>query len=153
MIGAAAIKLRKLLDLNYESTNDYLGRTFCGLHDTVLPQCSKAQSVFQQLCNCIIDITKNGRRTKQRTDDAAPGPQINGRPNGRVTRVDQRHLLLSLLLPFLLLDLLHDEVQEFNGKEGSHHVSTASKPMILVLAVLVCARVVLSILVTRKHTG
>ena len=91
MIGAAATKLRKRLDLNYKSTNDDLGRRFCGLHDTVLPLSSKARSIFQQLWNSTTDFTKNSRRAKQRTDaDAAPGPRINGRPNGRVLRVDLR---------------------------------------------------------------
>ena len=33
------------LDLNYKSTNNDLGRRFCGLDDTVLPLCSKAQSI------------------------------------------------------------------------------------------------------------
>ena len=105
--------------------------------------CSKARSIFQQLCNCTTGHTgaKNGRRKKRRTDtdpvsgaDAAPGHQINGRPSGRVTAVDQRHLLL--LLPVLLFDLLHDEVQEFNSKKGTHHVSPASKLITLVLALL-----------------
>ena len=45
-----------------------------------------------------------------------------------------RHLLL--LLPFLLFDLLHDEVKEFNSKEGTHHISPANKLITLVLALL-----------------
>ena len=115
MIGAAATKLRKRLDLNCKSTNDDPGRTFSGLHHTVLPLCSNAGSMIQQLCicttgcDCTTGITENGRSKGQRTDsDEAPGFQIKGRPSGRVTGVDLRHLLL--LLPFLLFDLLYDEV-------------------------------------------
>ena len=45
-----------------------------------------------------------------------------------------RHLLL--LLPFLLFDLLHEEVKDFNTKNESHHISPVSKLITLVLALL-----------------
>ena len=41
---------------------------------------------------------------------AGAAPKISGRPKGRITGVDMRHLLL-LLLPFLLFDLLEDEIE------------------------------------------
>ena len=51
-----------------------------------------------------------------------------------------RHLLL--LLPFLLFDMLHHDVQEFNSREGTRLVSPASKLITLVLGTVGAAGVV-----------
>ena len=55
--------------------------------------------------------TKKASRKRIQSGDAS---KFNGRPNGRITGMDMRHLLL--LLPFLLFDLLQDEVDEYNSK-------------------------------------
>ena len=67
---------------------------------------SVARSVFQQL---------RGSTAKNSIQQAVAGaaPKINGRPNGRITGVDMRHLLL--LIPFLLFDLLEDEIEQHNA--------------------------------------
>ena len=47
------------------------------------------QSICQQLCNCTTGITKNSKCKKQSLEaDAAPGPQLNGRPRGRVNLIN-----------------------------------------------------------------
>ena len=108
MVGAAAVKLKKRLDLIYGQRKDDDGRKFSGLHETVLPMSSIARSIFDQLRNTT---TKKASRKRIQSGDAS---KFNGRPNGRITGVDMRHLLL--LLPFLLFDLLQDEVEEYNSK-------------------------------------
>ena len=104
-------RLKVRLDMNHMIYGDRLddhGRKFIGLHETVLPLCSiaSARSVFQQL---------RGSTAKKSKQPAVAGaaPKINGRPNGRITGVDMRHLLL--LLPFLLFDLLEDEIEQHNA--------------------------------------
>ena len=108
MVGAAAVKLKKRLDLIYGQRKDDDGRKFSGLHETVLPMSSITRSIFDQLRNTT---TKKASRKRIQSGDAS---KFNGRPNGRITGVDMRHLLL--LLPFLLFDLLQDEVDEYNSK-------------------------------------
>jgi len=108
MVGAAAAKLKKRLDLIYGQRKDDDGRRFSGLHETVLPMSSITRSIFDQLRNTT---TKKASRKRIQSGDAS---KFNGRPNGRITGMDMRHLLL--LLPFLLFDLLQDEVDEYNSK-------------------------------------
>jgi hypothetical protein len=69
---------------------------------------SVTRSIFDQLRK-----TTTGRASKKRVQ-SGDASKFNGRPNGRITGMDMRHLLL--LLPFLLFDLLQDEVDDFNSK-------------------------------------
>ena len=135
IIGEAANRLRARIELNYKTRIDVLGRKFCGLHDTVLPLAGVAKTIFQQLRK------RYGRsKRKQQTNDegvqegADEAPKINGSPLGRITGVDMRHLLL--LLPFLLFDLLFDEVNDHNEKYGTNHSSPANDLIALVLVLL-----------------
>ena len=128
IVGTAAVKLKKRLDLVYGWRKDDDGRLFCGLHETVVPLCSIARSIFDQLRN-----TTTIRASKRRIDSGA-ACNFNGRPNGRITGMDMRHLLL--LLPFLLFDLLQDEVEEHNNLNCTAHESPASDLISWVLVLL-----------------
>ena len=118
MVGAAAVKLKKRLDLIYGQRKDDDGRKFSGLHETVLPMSSITRSIFDQLRK-----TTTGRASKKRVQ-SGDASKFNGRPNGRITGMDMRHLLL--LLPFLLFDLLQDEVDDFNSKNYADLQSAVS---------------------------
>ena len=102
------------------------GGTLAG--PTVLPMCSVARSIFNQLRK-----SATGRASKKRVSSGAAS-KINGRPHGRITGMDMRHLLL--LLPFLLFDLLVDVVEEHNAQHGTGHVSPASELIAWVLVLL-----------------
>ena len=91
----------------YGNRLDDHGRKFIGLHETVFPLCSVARSVFQQLRGS----------TAKKSKQPAVAPKINGRPNGRIADEDMRQLLL--LLPFLLFDLLEDEIEQHNATNGA----------------------------------
>ena len=119
MVGAAATQLKSRLDLINGIRKDKNGRIFSGAHETLLPLCAKARSIFDQLRN-----TTTTKASKKRVDSGAAST-FNGRPNGRITGTDMRHLLL--LLPFLLFDLLHDEVNEHNNQHYTDHESPASE--------------------------
>jgi len=128
MVGAAASRLKERLDLIYGNRSDRDGRKFSGAHETVLPLCSVARSIFNQLRN-----STTGRASKKRVDSGAAS-RINGRPHGRITGTDMRHLLL--LLPFLLFDLLDDDVEEHNTLHDTHHESPAPDLIAWVLVLL-----------------
>ena len=128
MVGAAAVKLKKRLDLIYGNRYDTDGRKFSGLHETVLPLCCTARSIFDQLRG-----TTTKTASKKRVQEGAAS-KINGRPNGRITGMDMRHLLL--LLPFLLFDLLQDEVDEHNSRHGTDYQSPAQDLIDWVLVLL-----------------
>ena len=49
MIGFAATRLKGRLDMIYGSRLDDHGRRFIGLHESSMPLCSVARSIFQQL--------------------------------------------------------------------------------------------------------
>ncbi len=105
IVGKVATRLNKnRLDLIYGRRQDNNKRIFSGAHETVLPLCSLARSIFNQLRN-----TTNRKASKSSIDLGATS-SFPGRPNGRITGMDTRQLLL--LLPFLLFDLLHDEVHD-----------------------------------------
>ena len=123
-LGAAAARLKARLDLIYAIRTDEWGRKFSGLHETVLPLSCSARSIFQQLRG----------KTSKRGRDVDSSAKINGKISGRITGVDMRHILL--LLPFLLFDLLHHEVSEFNSLHETHHVSPAQKLIAWVLVLL-----------------
>ena len=128
MVGIAAGRLKERLDLIYGKQTDAHGRTFSGLHLTVLPLCASAWLIFQQLRN-----STTGRASKKRVDTGA-ACKVTGRPNGRITGVDMRHLLL--LLPFLLFDLLHDELSVYNTDNHSDHPNPADDLIGWVLVLL-----------------
>ena len=123
MIGAAAARLKKRLDMNYGIESDDTGRLFSGLHNTLLPMASKARSIFQQLRSS----KKRGKKEKKSGNlDAgasAASAKMSGQVHGAITGVDLRHLLL--LLPFLLFDLLDDEIKNFNENHGTDHINPA----------------------------
>jgi len=119
MVGTAATRLKARLDLIYGIRQDNTGRKFSGAHETVLPLCSVARSIFNQLRN-----TTTVKASKRRVDSGAAST-FNGRPDGRITGMDMRHLLL--LMPFLLFDLLHDEVNEHNNQHYTDHESPAQE--------------------------
>ena len=85
LIGFAATRSKRRLDMIYGDRLDDHGRKFIGLHETALLLCSVARSVFQQL---------RGSTAKKSRQPAITGtaPKINGRPNGRITGVGM-HLL------------------------------------------------------------
>lgn len=128
MVGAAAVKLKKRLDLIYGQRKDDDGRKFSGLHETVLPMSSITRSIFDQLRNTT---TRKASKTRVQSGDAS---KFNGRPNGRITGMDMRHLLL--LLPFILFDLLHDEVDEHNSVHNTDYKSPAPDLIAWVLVLL-----------------
>ena len=128
IVGEAATRLKRRLDLIYGQRNDHDGRKFSGLHETVLPLCTKARSIFDQIRN-----TSSKKASRQSIDSGA-ACRFVGRPDGRITGMDMRHLLL--LLPFLLFDLLNDKVDEHNDLHGTAHVSPAQDLINLTLVLL-----------------
>ena len=66
MVGTAAVRLKGRLDLIYGHRRDVDGRRFSGLHETVLPLCSVARSIFDQLRN---STTK--KASKKRVQEGA----------------------------------------------------------------------------------
>jgi hypothetical protein len=127
MIGLAAALLKARLDMIYSTKIDSYGRRFSGLHETVLPMCSAARSIFQQLRN------SDSKKSKKKKSDDTPH-KINGKVGGRITGVDMRHLML--LLQFLLFELLYDEITSFNTRNHTFHVGPAQKLIAFVLVFL-----------------
>ena len=128
MVGAAATRLKARLNLIYDLRNESDRRTFSGLHKTVLPLCSKARSIFDQLRNFT-----SRKAPKQRIDTGAAS-KIYRHPDGMITLTDMRHLLL--LLPFLLFDLLYDEVKEHSSLNDTDYESRAPDLIAWVLVFL-----------------
>ena len=126
MVGAAAVRLKMRFDLIYGLRKDHDGRRFSGLHETAMPLCSIAKSIFDQLRN-----STTGKASKKRVMEGSAS-KFSGRPNGRITGVDMRHILL--LLPYLLFDLLNDVVDEHNIK---HHTDLTSPANDLIAWILV----------------
>ena len=144
-IGAAATELKARLDMIYEVRQYHNDRQFSGLHDTVLPLCSAARSIFQQLRSSTAKKSKRSAPKKSRNPSAAAAADadaagtddrklITGRPNGRITGVDMRHLLL--MLPFLLFDLMHEEISEYNSSNQTSIENPAHALITLVLTLL-----------------
>ena len=127
MVVAAATCLKARLDLIYVTRSDDCRRRFSGLHETVLPLCGTARSIFQQLRG------STAKKSKKKKVDAAPH-KINGKPAGIISGLHMRHLLL--LLPFLLFDLLYDEITQFNERMNTFHVGPAHKLITFVLVFL-----------------
>ena len=88
----------------------------------------KARSIFDQIRN-----TSSKKASRKRVDSEAAS-LFEGRPDGRITGMDIRHLLLLLL--FLLFDLLQDTVVEHNEKHGTAHVSPAQDLINWILVLL-----------------
>jgi hypothetical protein len=132
MIGAAAAKLKKRLDMIYEVRSVSDGRIFSGLHDTLLPLASKTRTIFQQLRRS--KKTKANTKRSKDSDDAGKEGSMGGKILGSITGVDLRHLLL--VLPFLLFDLLDDEINSYNEKNGSNHVNPCHELIKFVLLLL-----------------
>ena len=84
-------------------------------------------------------MQRNPKKVQAKASVAGAAPDagikaINGAPIGRITGMDMRHLLL--LLPFLLFDLLDDEISSHNSKHGSHLSGPARVLISVVLALL-----------------
>jgi hypothetical protein len=131
IVGAAAAKLKSRLDMIYairsESAAD--GRKFSGLHDTLLPMASATRSIFQMLRSSTTHQKNNSPASTSKKQEA-----ISGKILGKITGVDLRHLLL--LLPFLLFDLLDDEIQNFSQNNGTDLVNPAHVLIKFVLLLL-----------------
>ena len=132
IIGAAAAKLKKKLDMIYEVRSDASGRKFSGLHDTLLPMATKTRSIFQQLSG---SKSKSSKR-QQGSDASAAAKQasMSGKIVGSITGTDLRHLLL--LLPFLLFDLLDEEIKIYIQQHGADLVNPCHELIKLVLLLL-----------------
>ena len=128
IVGEAATRLKQRLDLIYGRRYDDEGRRFNGLHETVLPLCSKSRSIFDQIRN-----TSSKKASRQRVI-SGEACRFNGRPDGRITGMDMRHLLL--LLPFILFDLMQDTVTEYNDEHGTDHASPSQDLIDWVLILL-----------------
>ena len=68
------------------------------------------------------------------THVAGAALKINGRPNGRITGIDMRHLLL--LLPFLLFDLLEEEIEQHDATNGISLINPCHQLIAWVLMLL-----------------
>ena len=82
-VGAAATRLKARLNLIYGQRKGDDGRLFSGLHETILPLCCKARSIFDQLRNSTTKKASkkrvdSGAATSRREDHwdgyAAPAP-------------------------------------------------------------------------------
>jgi hypothetical protein len=136
-VGAAAVRLKARLDMIYAVHTYREDRNFSGLHDTLLPLAAIARTVFQQLRGTKAKRSKL-KKPKASVAGAAPdrdaGLKINGSLHGLITGVDMRHLLL--LLPFLLFDLLDDEISNHNTRNGTDHSGPACVLISVVLTLL-----------------
>ena len=132
IFGAAAAKLKKRLDMIYQQRSDADGRLFSGLHDTLLPMRSKTRSIFQYLRGS--NRSKRKSKRSQDSDAASKEGSMSGKIPCVITGVDLRHLLL--LLPFLLFDLLDDEIQTYNLRNGTQLVNPAHELIKFVLLLL-----------------
>ncbi len=132
IVGAAAAKLKKRLDMIYQQRSDADGRLFSGLHETLLPMRSKTSSIFQYLRGS--NRSKRKSKRSQDSDAASKEGSMSGKIPCVITGVDLRHLLL--LLPFLLFDLLDDEIQDYNQKNGTQLVNPAHELIKFVLLLL-----------------
>ena len=90
--------------------------------------CFVARSIFNQLRK-----STTGKASKKRVDSGAAS-RISGRPDGRITGMDMRHILL--LLPFLLFDLLDELVERHNTLHGTDLSSPAPDLIAWVLVLL-----------------
>ena len=80
-----------------------------------------------------IQKTKTTAKKSKQPAVAGAAPKINGRPNGRITGKDMRHLLL--LLPFLLFELLEDEIEQ-NNVNAIHLINPCHQLIAWVLILL-----------------
>ena len=135
MVGAAATRLKARLDMIYAVQTDGDDRNFSGLHETLLPLAAVTRTVFQQLRGTKARKSKRPKASES-VAGAAPDAalKINGSLIGRITGVDMRHLLL--LLPFLLFDLLDDEISNHNTRNGTDLSGPARVLISVVLALL-----------------
>ena len=127
-VGAAAARLKDRLDMIYNVRSDEDGRSFSGLHDTLLPMSSKTRTIYQQL------RASKSKRSKRASANDDAGGKISGPVLGSITGVDLRHLLL--LLPFLLFDLLDEEVNSYNQTNGCNLFNPVHELIKLVLLLL-----------------
>ena len=130
--------MKARLDMIYAVQTDGDDRSFSGLHETLLPLAAVTRTIFQQLRGTKA---KKSKRPKASVAGAAPDAAAgskplnsSGKPIGRITGVDMRHLLL--LLPFLLFDLLDDEISNHNTRSGADHSGPARVLISVVLALL-----------------
>ena len=132
IVGAAAARLKKRLDMIYDVQSDVDGRSFSGLHDTLLPMSSKTRSIFQQL----RQSKSRGKQSKRpaSNDAAQQSGKMAGKILGSITGVDLRHLLL--LLPFLLFDLLDEEINTYNEMHGTFLINPVNALIMWVLLLL-----------------
>ncbi len=130
-VGTAAAMLKARLDMIYDVQSDDDGRSFRSLHDTLLPISSKTLLVFQQLRSNGTKLGKKSKRpaTEDVSSDAAGN--VPGNIHGSFTGVDMRHLLL--LLPFLLFDLMDQEINAYNENNHSHLINPTNQLIRLVL--------------------
>jgi hypothetical protein len=133
-VGTAAAMLKARLDMIYDGQSDEDGRSLSSLHDTLLPMSSKTLSVFGQLRS---NGTKKGKKSKRpAAEDASSDAagRVPGKIHGSITGVDMHHLLL--LLPFLLFDLMNQEINACNERNNSHPINPANQLIRLVLLLL-----------------
>ncbi len=132
IVGTAATRLKKRLNLVYGQRKDDDGRKFSGLHETVLPLCAVAPLLARSIYDQLHNATSN-KASKQRVDSGTAS-RFDGRPDGRITGMDMRHL--PLLLPFLLFDLFKETVADHNELHGTAHESPAQDLIDWVLVLL-----------------
>jgi hypothetical protein len=133
-VGTAAAMLKARLDMIYDVRSDEDGRSFSGLHDTLLPMSSKTRSVFLQLrSNGTKQVLNSKRQAAEAASSDAAG-RVPGKILGSITGVDMRHLLL--LLPFLLFDLMDQEINAYNERNNSNLINPANQLIRLVLLLL-----------------
>jgi hypothetical protein len=80
-----------------------------------------------QLYSSYLNKTKGKKSKRQAAEDASNALQperVSGKLTGSITGVDLCHLLL--LLPFLLFDLMDQEINAYNGSNNSHLINPAN---------------------------
>jgi hypothetical protein len=91
-------------------------------------------SVFQQLRGSRTKQTKRPKGPNENPDTAAASMKISCKVGGQITGVDLLHLLL--LLPFLLFDLLDNEIEDYYIQHGAELANPAHQLIKLVLGQL-----------------
>ena len=123
-----------MLDLIYEVCKDGDGKVYSGLHETLLSLSSMSRSIFQQLRGSRTKRTKRPKGASADPAGAAASLKISGKVGGQITGTDLRHILL--LLPFLLFDLLDQEIGDYNASPGADLINPAHQLIKLVLSLL-----------------
>ena len=118
IVDEAATRLKKRLDLVYGQQKDDDGRKFSGLHETVLPLCAVARSIFNQLRKAT------SKKACRKHVDSDAASRFGGRTDGRISLYHWDGYAPSALVAAIPpVRLLQDTVADHIDVHGTARVS------------------------------